>query len=119
MERLRTDAHRVAARFHLPQFDLDADRASAHERYGLCYDDGRIRVRLVHATTGRPLKYSALVDTVVHELAHLRYMDHGARWQSLYERMLAWCRDEGIYAPRSSPSPGAALPTATQLGLFR
>ena len=123
VERLRRDARRVAERFGLPPFELDADRPDSHDRYGICFDDGRIRVRLVHARTGRPLKYSALVDTVVHELAHLRYMDHGPRWDALYQRMLAWCRQRGVYQPRElrapgTPSPAQPSPEPQQLALF-
>lgn len=113
--RLRADAARVAGQFNLPPYELDADRSDAHDRYGVCFADGRIRVRLIHARTGRPLRYSALIDTVVHELAHLRHMNHGPRWESLYEKMLAWCRTQGIYAPQHRRE----LPTQpVQLGLF-
>ena len=124
VERLRADAARVAEKFSLPAFDLDADRPDAHDRYGVCFEDGRIRVRLIHARTGRVLRYSALVDTVVHELAHLRHMNHGPRWEALYEQMLEWCRRQGIYSPqprRSTPAPVVALPTPqpAQLALFR
>jgi len=121
--RLRRDARRVAQRFKLPAFDLDADRPDSTDRYGICFDDGRIRVRLVHARTGRSLKYSALIDTVVHELAHLRYLDHGARWEALYQRMLEWCRTEGIYSPRLVAAVAPAPPPVprarpVQLSLF-
>lgn len=98
--RLRADAERVAERFKLPAFELDADRPDSRTRYGICHSDGRIRVRLVNVRTGQMLKYSAMIDTVVHELAHLRYMNHGPRWESLYERMLAWARAHDIYEPR-------------------
>jgi hypothetical protein len=124
VERLRADAARVAKQFDLPTYELDADRPDAHDRYGICFDDGRIRVRLIHARTGQPLRYSALIDTVVHELAHLRHMNHGPRWEALYERMLAWCRREGIYAPqlrRSTPAPVLSPPPSqqpAQLALF-
>jgi hypothetical protein len=127
VERLRADAVRVAERFALPPFQLDADRPDARDRYGVCFADGRIRVRLVHVRTGRPLKYSALIDTVVHELAHLRHLDHGPRWEALYERMLAWCRREGVYAPTprrlrvapaAAPIAVAARPARAQLDLF-
>jgi hypothetical protein len=123
VRRLRRDAARVSRRFGLPTYELDADRPDSHDRYGICSEDGRIRVRFVHARTGRPLKYSALIDTVVHELAHLRYMDHGPRWEALYRRMLEWCRRAGIYRP-GQPEPGqsappsASGPDARQLDLF-
>ena len=119
LDDLRRDAMRVAERFELPPFVLDADRPGATDRYGICHDDGRILVRLCHATTGRPLRYSALVDTVVHELAHLRHRDHGPRWEALYQRMLEWCRQEGLYRPRPvTPSRGPAPPAARQLALL-
>lgn len=115
VDRLRRDADRVARVFKLPAFDLDADRADARDRYGLCFSDGRIRIRLVNVRTGRALKYSAMIDTVVHELAHLRYMDHGPRWEALYQRMLEWCRVRGIYEPRAvgAPSAGTRKPAAS------
>ncbi len=115
VERLLADAARVAGQFKLPPYELDADRPDAHERYGVCYTDGRIRVRLIHARTGRPLRYSALIDTVVHELAHLRHMNHGPRWEALYEKMLAWCRTQGIYVPQQRREPQTK---PAQLGLF-
>jgi len=122
VDRLRADAARVAAHFRLPPYELDADRPDAHDRYGVCFADGRIRVRLTHARTGRPLRYSALIDTVVHELAHLRHLNHGPRWESLYETMLAWCRSQGIYAPQARRRPAhpseSPSPPPTQLGLF-
>lgn len=125
VERLRLDAGRVAREFRLPPFELDADRPDSVERYGICFSDGRIRVRLVHARTGCALKYSAMIDTVVHELAHLRYLDHGPRWEALYRRMLVWCRQAGLYRPRpvatfrADPEPRARKShEPEQLGLF-
>lgn len=123
IDQLRCDAVRVAEQFKLPPFELDADRPDARERYGLCHGDGRIRVRLINVRTGKPLRYSALIDTVVHELAHLRYMNHGPRWEALYERMLEWCRAEGIYTPKKIlPKNNAAVSTlaeeVAQLGLW-
>ena len=124
VERLTADARRIAARFMLPPFQLDADRPNARRRYGLCGSDRRIRVRLVNVRTGRTLKYSALIDTVVHELAHLRHMNHGPRWEALYLRMLEWARAQGIYQPRDvRPSARAPAvekaPRSKQTPLFR
>ncbi len=73
-------------------------------RYGICYSDGRIQIRLAHVTTGRPLRYSSLVNTLCHELAHLRHMNHGPRFKALYLKLLEWARREGIYRP-AAPEP--------------
>jgi hypothetical protein len=106
MERLERDARRICVRFRLRYRVLEAERANVKRRYGVCFSDGTIRIRLRHATTGRPLKYSSLVSTLCHELAHLRHFNHGPRFQNFYAEVLEWARREGIYCP--GPSPGQA-----------
>jgi hypothetical protein len=73
-------------------------------RLGVCFRDGTIRIRLFHARTGRPLKYSSLVDTLCHELAHLRHFNHGKRFQAFYRRILEHARRERIYRPGTAAS---------------
>jgi hypothetical protein len=80
-------------------------------RYGVCYADGRIRIRLRHAATGRSLKYSSLVNTLCHELAHLRHFDHGPRFKAFYLILLDFARVEGIYRP--GPVAQASAPQRT------
>ena len=63
-------------------------------RYGVCYADGSIRIRLRHTLTGRSLKYSSLVNTLCHELAHLRHFNHGLRFRAFYFEMLDYARRE-------------------------
>jgi hypothetical protein len=58
-----------------------------------------IRIRLRHARTGRLLKESSLVDTLCHELAHLRHLDHRAGFKRLYSRILDRARALGYYRP--------------------
>ena len=99
LERLRYDAQRLAAEFRLPLRALDAERPEVRRRYGICYADGSIRIRLRHAKTKRLLRYSALIDTLCHELAHLEHFNHGPRFHSLYRRILQRARDRGIYRP--------------------
>jgi len=99
MAGLRRDAERIATRFDLRYRALEAERVGTNGHYGICYSDGTIRIRLQHATSGRPLKYSSLVNTLCHELAHLRHFDHGLRFQRLYAQLLEFARDEGIYRP--------------------
>ena len=99
LEQLRRDGATLSAHFNLELRSLDAEHPRVRRRYGICYADGSIRIRLRHARTGRPLKYSGLVDTLCHELAHLRYFDHSQRFQVLYRRILARARRSRIYRP--------------------
>ena len=57
----------------------------------------RFRLRL--ATTGRLLKESSLVDTLCHELAHPRHFDHSLRFRRFHESGLAEARRLGWYKP--------------------
>jgi predicted metal-dependent hydrolase len=104
MERLSCDAERIAERFSLRLKSLEAERANVKRRYGVCYSDGVIKIRLRHAVTGRPLKYSSLVNTLCHELAHLRHFNHGPRFKAFYLQLLEFARAQGIYRPSA---PGA------------
>jgi hypothetical protein len=65
----------------------------------VCFADGTIRIRLRHAVTGRPLRYSSLVNTLCHELAHLRHFNHGLRFRRLYFEILEYARARAIYRP--------------------
>jgi len=110
MQRLNRDAERIAAQFSLSYQSITAERANVQSHYGICYSDGSIRIRLRHAVSGRPLKYSSLVNTLCHELAHLRHFNHGVRFQGFYRKLLRWAREEGIYQPRpQGQAPRAAL----------
>jgi len=112
--RLEADAKRIAEHFGLRYSRLEPEREGIRAHYGITYSDGTIRIRLRHAATGRPLKYSSLVNTVCHELAHLKHFNHGERFKAFYFRLLEWARAEGVYRP-STTEP---LPPV-QLGLFR
>jgi predicted metal-dependent hydrolase len=112
--RLNRDAAVIAARFGLRYRAIEAEAAQVKRRYGICYSDGTIRIRLRHATTGKPLKYSSLISTLCHELAHLKHFDHGYGFQGFYEVILEYARDAGIYRPgrreSTAPiSPGGAV----------
>lgn len=114
IESLKRDAERVAHHFELRYKSIDAERANVTRRYGVCFSDGTIRIRLRHAVTGRPLKYSSLVNTLCHELAHLRHFNHGPRFKAFYFEVLDFARANGIYRPghlrvdsRTEPLPGS------------
>jgi predicted metal-dependent hydrolase len=97
--RLNRDAALIAARFGLRYQAIEAESARVKRRFGICYSDGTIRIRLRHATTGQPLKYSSLISTLCHELAHLKHFDHGLGFQGFYTAILEYARDQGIYRP--------------------
>jgi hypothetical protein len=106
MERLREWGADLARRFRLRFRALNAEVEGVNEHYGVCYEDGVIRIRLRHAVTGRLLKESSLVDTLCHELAHLRYFDHSPRFWSYYRGILNEARRLGYYRPgRPGPVP--------------
>ena len=128
VERLSRDAERVARRFGLRYRSIEAERGNVTSRYGHCTFDGEIKIRLRHAVTGQPLKYSSLVNTLCHELAHLRHFDHGERFKAFYLELLAFARAAGIYRPGpdrrrvAAAAARAQIPARpagpVQLGLF-
>ena len=106
VERLNRDAQHIAWRFGLRYRTIEAERASVTRRFGVCYDDGVIKIRLRHAVTGQPLRYSSLISTLCHELAHLRYFNHGLRFRAYSQQLLEFARAERIYRPGGSdPTP--------------
>jgi predicted metal-dependent hydrolase len=129
IEGLNRDGERIARHFGLRYQSIAAERSNVTSRYGSCCEEGTIKIRLNHAVTGKPLKYSSLVNTLCHELAHLRFFDHGDRFKLFYQQILEWARAERIYRPRR-PVPVPVRPAAreptpmpepsgpVQLGLF-
>ncbi len=109
--RLNRDAEHIAWRFDLSYRSIEPERANVKSRYGICYEDGVIKIRLRHAVTGRPLRYSSLVSTLCHELAHLRYFHHGIRFRAFNMELLEFAREQGIYRPgrRGSNSEDALV----------
>ena len=103
LEKLRGYAVELATHFTLRYASIDSEVEGVVEHYGICYADGRIRIRLRHATTGKLLKESSLVDTLCHELAHLKHFDHSPRFRRFYERVLAEARKKGWYKPGKDP----------------
>jgi len=108
---LRRDAERIAGRFRLRYRAIEAESARVKRRYGCCDTEGVIKIRLTHAKTGRPLKYSSLVATLCHELAHLEHFHHGPSFRDFYDVILDWARREGIYRPGSRPARPSAVKT--------
>ena len=113
IEQLRAHARFLAAHFRLSYLEIAPESPRVKRRYGMCTAEGRIALRLRHVKTGLPLKYSGLVNTLCHELAHLRHFNHGPRFRRFYLEILDFARAEGIYRP--GPDRPARW---TQLELF-
>jgi hypothetical protein len=112
---LRHDAERIAEHFGFRYRALEAENARVKARYGSFDSDGVIKIRLTHARTGKPLRYSSMVDTLCHELAHVRYFHHGPRFRALYDKVLEWARGEGIYRPTPRGMRPVTVPTIPDL----
>ncbi len=109
--RLNRDAQQIAWRFDLRYRSIEAERGNVTNRYGICYDNGAIKIRLCHAVSGRLLRYSSLVGTLCHELAHLRHFNHGVRFRAFNAELLEFARAQGIYRPgRRTSEPETPLP---------
>jgi predicted metal-dependent hydrolase len=128
MARLNRDAAVIAARFGLRYRVIEPERPRVKRRYGVCFSDGTIRIRLAHAKTAEPLRYSSLVATLCHELAHLRHFNHGPRFRAFNQTLLEWARSRGIYQPRrqrparlepvAEPCAATPIEPPRQLDLF-
>jgi len=101
---LDRDARHLSARFRLPLVRLDQEHLRVKRRFGSCDSEGVIRLRLRNRRNGDYLRYSSLVATLCHELAHLRFMDHGHGFRSLYAEILRFARATEIYRPRAVPA---------------
>jgi len=99
LDRLRKDADTIAGAFGLRFLEILPARSDARSFYGLCDSEGRIRIRINHVKTGQALRYSSLVNTLCHELAHLKHFHHGPAFQTYYQRILGWARSHGLYRP--------------------
>lgn len=96
---LRSRGAVLASHFGLQYAALEPEADGVVEHYGICYRDGLIRIRLRHASTGKLLKESSLVDTLCHELAHLKVFDHSLRFRRFYLKILDEARERGWYKP--------------------
>jgi len=114
--RLNRDAQKIAWRFGLNYRSIEPERANVKSRYGICYEDGAIKIRLRHAVTRRPLRYSSLVSTLCHELAHLRHFNHGVRFRAFNMELLEFAREQGIYRPAKRGSNFEAALACEQRG---
>jgi len=112
LDRLRRDAATLAEPFELRYASIGKTRRDARI-YGCCDLEGHIRIRLRSRISGGFLRYSSLLATLCHELAHLEHFNHGKDFRALNERLLAYARVVGLYRPArgaARPAPAPAPP---------
>lgn len=44
-------------------------------------------------------KYSAVMRTMIHEMAHIRFMNHRREFHDFDQELLAWAREHNVYRP--------------------
>lgn len=69
--------------------------------YGDCNNDGRVRVQIRFSSeearfTGPLLPYH-IIDTMAHELAHVRHNKHSPAWFRLHCQLLSAMEDDGVF----------------------
>lgn len=74
------------------------EKLSAESVYGQCFSSGTIYITIRWPKPdGRAVLAYALVDTMAHELAHLRHPDHGSCWFRLYALIFYAMADDGVF----------------------
>ncbi len=101
LAKIRKDARRISRAFKLKYLEITTELPDARDRFGSCDEDKVIRIRLTKLRDGKFMKYWNLVNTLCHEMAHLRHMDHGKDFKRLNRDILAWARERQIYIPNS------------------
>lgn len=74
-------------------------RRYAKKFYGYCTDRGVVAIGLRSERKKRYCAYRIL-ETLAHELAHLRHWDHSQKWFALYGKILDSIGRDGIFYQR-------------------
>jgi predicted metal-dependent hydrolase len=92
-----------ADKFQLPLVSIKPlERKNCARYFGRCSTGGKIRVRVRDARKdgggwkGRDEPYQ-IIDTMAHELAHLRTVEHTEEWFNLHTQILWAMRDDGVF----------------------
>lgn len=86
-------AKKVAKQFSLKNYKIDLFHPNDPERkfsYGLCYPNGHIYIDINNRRTRKYGRVESIIDTVVHELAHLKYPNHGRQFWASHKKMKRW-----------------------------
>jgi len=90
---IRALAKKVSRQFSLKSYKIDLFDHNDPERklsYGLCYPDGHIYIDLHNRRSRKYGRLESIIDTVVHELAHLKYPNHSRQFWASHKKMKQW-----------------------------
>jgi hypothetical protein len=98
LAKIRRDVQPVLKEFGLSFSTLNESVAEG----SLGFNRGQRIIALNVRQKSNPMllrKYSAIMATMLHELAHLRHMNHGPQFKMFEAELVAWARSHGIYSP--------------------
>jgi len=114
IDRLRRKARRIAAEFNLKLTRVD-EMNSRSKNAGVCFAGGLILIRLHRRNTRRHLSSRWLLDTLCHELAHLRHLNHGLKFRDLYHEILGHARrTTAIVSDAARATPIGSTPSVAR-----
>lgn len=90
---LRSCARCLKQKFKLPRYRLDLFDFDDPERTtcrGLCYPDGQIHINLRKRRGRKYDRLESAIDTVIHELTHLKYDKHDKAFWAFHQKMKRW-----------------------------
>lgn len=97
MSQLRMLAKEVMEEFDLPVCKIRDCESELGECgpctwMGCCDRDGTVHLKLTRPRRC-PYSWQTLVDTLMHELAHTKYWDHGRQWSRLFKELIGWYKE--------------------------
>lgn len=90
---VRSIAQKVAKKFNLKYRRIELfpiDDPDRKKSRGICYPDGFIYVGVRRRLRGRVDTLDSITDTIIHELAHLKYFNHGRSFWAFHKKMKQW-----------------------------
>jgi len=66
--------------------ELKEEDLAKDKDMGYCYPDGTLEIRLL--VDGCYIDHLEVLDTLCHEMAHLKYFNHGRKFRKLYKKLL-------------------------------
>ena len=96
---LRRVAFKAAKKFNLRIKGLDkfpSDHANIYNTVGVCEHNNMIYVNIYNAETGAYYSIEALIDTTLHEVAHLAFKhgQHDKEFEIFFSDIKAWYYEE-------------------------